>query len=52
MKKYIDRIMDDIQCEIFLKESISDLFKNGAVDITQLELLSAIKYLLNTKIKF
>ena len=43
MKKYIDRIMDDIQCEIFLKESISDLFKNGAVDITQLELLSAIK---------
>lgn len=33
MKKYIDRILNDNECELLLKESIADLFKNGAINI-------------------
>lgn len=43
MKKYMDRILNDNECELLLKESVADLFKNGAINIEQLELLTAIK---------
>ena len=43
MKKYMARILNDNECELLLKESVADLFKNGAINIEQLELLTAIK---------
>lgn len=43
MKKYIDRIQDIEECKLLIEDSISELFYDGAINPSHLEILTLIK---------